>query len=80
MSDVNKLLHDLAQQARSEPAQPIDVRARVTQTLSSRLYAAPLDISPIVFAGVSVAIAAGFLIALLPTWMTLTDPWVAYLP
>lgn len=80
MNDIDKLLHNLAYQARSEPAQPIDVRARVMQTVSSRNYAAPLDISPIVFAGVSVAIAAGFLIALLPTWMTLMDPWVAYLP
>ncbi len=80
MNDVNKLLRDLAQQARSEPAQPVDVRARVTRTLFVRSRTSPLDIAPVVFAGISVAIAAGFLFVMLPTWLTLTAPWVAYRP
>lgn len=80
MNDVDQLLRNLAQQAHSLPAQPIDVRARVAQTLAKSTRMDSLDISPLVFAGVLVAIAAGFLVAIFPTWMTLTDPWVAYLP
>lgn len=79
-NDVDKLLRDLARAAQSEPVQPLDVRVRVMQTLSMQSRPAPLDFLPIAFAGAAVAVAAGFIIALLHAWQTLTEPWVAYMP
>lgn len=80
MNDVDKLLRGLSESARSEPARPLDVRARVLKTVSMQPRLAPLDMVPIAFAGAAMAVAATVLIALLPAWQTLTEPWVAYMP
>lgn len=80
MKNVDQVLGHLSAAARSEPALRVDVRARVLATLRHRARPAPLDLLPIVFAGASLTIAAATLIAMLPIWRTLAEPWVAYLP
>ncbi|MBM4005829.1 MAG: hypothetical protein FJ295_21510 [Planctomycetes bacterium] len=80
MNEVDKILNRLSEAARREAAPQVDVRTRVIETLSVRLRPAPLDFVPIAFAGAALAIAAVFLITMLPTWQAVTEPWVAYLP
>lgn len=80
MTDVDRLLRDLANGARPETATAIDVRARVLRTLSARPRPAPLEVAPIAFAGVAIAVAAVAVIALLPAWQTMLEPRVGYFP
>ncbi len=80
MTDVDRLLRELAETAQDAPVPAIDVRSRVLSTLASRSRQASLDVLPIAFAGAAVTVAAILLIMLLPLWRTMTEPWAAYLP
>ena len=80
MTDVDKLLHELSSIAQSDAPPTIDVCDRVMQTVSAQPQRTPLDSVPLAFAGATVAVAAIVLIALLPAWQAMFEPWVAYLP
>lgn len=78
MNRVDTILKQLANEARHEPAPDVDVRIHVLHTISTQRPAPKLDIVPIVFSGVAVTIAATLLVACLPSWETLYDPWASY--
>jgi len=80
MTDVDALLRALSNVARSDTALTIDVRARVLRTVAAQPRPAPLDVVPIAFAGAAVAVAAAVVVALLPEWRTMFEPWVSYFP
>ena len=80
MTNVDKLLRDLSTVARTEAQPAIDVRHSVLETLSAQPQPTRLDLTPIAFTGVAVAVAAAVVIALLPAWQTMSDPWGALLP
>jgi ABC-type phosphate/phosphonate transport system permease subunit len=80
MTDVDRVLRDLSSIVRSETGPAINVRARVIQTVATQSRCAPLDVLPIAFTGVAVAIAAAVVIVFLHAWQTMFEPWVAYLP
>jgi hypothetical protein len=39
---------------------------------------AKLDVIPILFSGVAVAVAASLIVACYPSWETVLDPWATY--
>ncbi len=80
MTDIDKILHDLSDVARTEVLQSVDVRARVMTTISSKPKSVPLDVLPIVVTAVAVAIAATAVFLLLPVWQTMFEPWASYFP
>lgn len=80
MTDVDKLLRDLSSIARRRAAPAVDVRARVLQTIATEPRPAPLDVLPIAATGVAIAVAAIVVIALLPAWQIMSEPWACYLP
>jgi ABC-type phosphate/phosphonate transport system permease subunit len=80
MTDVAKLLRELSRVDQTDAARAVNVRARVLQTITTQLRPAPLDVLPIAFTGVAIAVAAVVVIALLPAWQTMSEPWVCYLP
>lgn len=80
MTDVDRLLRELAGVARTKTAPAISVRTRVLQTIHAQPQSAPLDLVPAAFAGVAVAVAFAVLIALLPAWQAMFEPWVDYFP
>ncbi|MCR9210892.1 MAG: hypothetical protein NXI28_21915 [bacterium] len=78
MNNLDKLLNQLGDVARKEPAPDVDVRQRVLQTIAVQQPAPKLDIVPIVFSGVAVTVAATIFIACFPSWQTMFDPWASY--
>ncbi len=80
MTDADEVLCELSSLARLETEPVINVRTRVMRTISAQPRRAALDVMPVAFAGIAVTVAAGVLIALLPTWQMMFEPWIAYLP
>ena len=78
MKNLDKLLNQLGDVARKEPAPDIDVRQRVLQTIVVQRPMPKLDIVPIFTSGVAVTVAVTLLIAFLPSWQTMFDPWASY--
>ena len=76
MNDVDGLLKQLGESARREPSSTIDVRERVLQSVS--LVPVKVDWFPIICGGVACAVAATLLVACLPSWQTMFDPWASY--
>ncbi len=79
MTDIDQILRELSEAAREESPPPIDVRLSILETLRTRSQPACIDLTPIAFAGVSVAVAATVVFAFLPTWQSLSGPWVGLL-
>ena len=79
MTDVDRLLSGLSDVARRDSAPPVDLRARVMQTLTRHPQVVPREGPLFAFAGVAVAAAAAMAIALLPAWLAALDPWTYFL-
>ena len=79
MTDVEKMLHDLASAARADLGPEIDVRSRVIQTLSEPARIPPLERTPFVLGGVAVVVAVVGTILLIPKCQSMFDPWSTYL-
>lgn len=80
MTDVDKLLRELSSVARTEGQPAIDVRQSVLDTLATQTQPSRIDLTPVAFTGVAIAVAAVVVVALLPAWQTMSDPWVCLLP
>ena len=80
MTDVNRLLEDLAEQARREEPPPIDICEDVMSTLSVSPRVVGTDYTPVAIAAVAMTVAATAVIAFLPAWEAVSSPWVALLP
>ncbi len=82
MSDINidKLLRELSNLARTDSLPAVDVRSSVLQTLAAQSQPVRVDLTQVAFTAVSVAVAASVVIALLPAWQTMSEPWVCLLP
>ena len=78
-SDIATLVRSLSRRADEEPVAPIDVRARVAANLATEVRL-PVDAVPLACSGVAVAVAAAVVVALLPAWQAVSEPWIAYLP
>ena len=80
MTDPHDLLSELSKTARRESVPAVDVRPRVMESISVSSQIPRPDATPIVCCGIAVALAACVVIGLFPTWQTLSEPWVCYLP
>ena len=80
MTDVDKLLRELSRVARTQTLSMIDVRESVLRTLSAQSQPTRIDLTPIAFTTIAVAVASAVVIALLPAWQTMSEPWVCLLP
>lgn len=80
MIDPHDLLSELSNAARRESIPSVDVRMRVMESISVSSQIPRPDATPIVCCGIAVALAACVVIGLFPTWQTLSEPWVCYLP
>ena len=84
MTDVDRMLRELSTTARDAPPPTVDVRASVARTLAraSTTGAAPppREVLPLTLAGVAMALAASAVIAFLPAWRTMFEPWAGYFP
>lgn len=80
MTDVNRLLEDLAEQARCEDPPPIDICEDVMSTLSAQPRVVGTDYTPVAIATVAISVAATVVFAFLPAWEAMSNPWVALLP
>jgi hypothetical protein len=72
-------LRDLA--AHSSTASPpvIDVTDSVMSSIHDmRHIVVPLDRTPLIFGGITIAMAASLMIALLPSLTTMTQPWISF--
>ena len=78
MKPVDTLLNELGSAARSEVGPDVDVRAHVLETIAEHRLVPRLDIAPLLFGGTAITIAAGVLVAFLPSWQTVFDPWALY--
>jgi len=78
MKDVESLLGDLGRMARNEARPEVDVRSRVMSSIAAQPSVARLDLVPLVFSGVAVAVAAMLVISFLPSAETMLDPWASY--
>ncbi len=79
MTDVEKMLCDLASAGRMERAPAIDVKGRVCATLAESPRLLPLEKTPFVLAGMSIAAAVAAFIVLVPEWRSTFEPWAVYL-
>lgn len=79
--DVVERLEELARRAETAPVPAVDVRARVRATLREAAFdeAELIDRPALAFAGLSLAVTAGFFVAFLPALRLLWDPWLAYM-
>ena len=80
MTDLHKILNELGECARDATPPNVDVRQRVMESLAIRSQVLPPDPTPLAFCGVAIALAVSLLIAFLPLWQTLSEPWACYLP
>ncbi len=80
MIDPHTLLTDLSKSARRESVPAVDVRMRVMESLSVQSQIPRPDLTSVVCCGLAIALSACVVIAMFPTWQTLSEPWVCYLP
>ena len=76
MNDVDGLLNQLGKAARREPSPSVDVRERVLQSVS--IAPVKVDWFPVVCGGIACVVAATLLVACLPCWQTMFDPWASF--
>ena len=80
MNDIDAVLRELGDVARTAPAPRIDVQHRVLGTIAARGPVTWNDWVPLAVGGVAVATAAVVAITFMPTWNMMFEPWVGYFP
>lgn len=81
MKNVDKLLSELGRSARKGTPPEVNVHSQVLTTISKQevVFCTPkLDLVPIAFGGVAVAVAAIFCVVCFPSFQMLSDPWARY--
>ena len=72
-------LRELAAQSSTASPPVIDVTDSVMSSIHDmRNIAIPLDRTPLVVGGITIATAASLMIALLPSLTTMTQPWISF--
>ena len=72
-------LQELAAHGSTAPPPAIDVTDSVMSTIHDmRSIAIPFDRTPLIFGGITIAMAASLMIVLLPSLTTMTQPWISF--
>ena len=72
-------LRELAARSSTAPPPAIDVTDSVMSSIHDMRYIAiPFDRTPLVFGGITIAMAASLMIVLLPSLTTMTQPWISF--
>lgn len=72
-------LRELASRSSAAPPPMIDVTDAVMSSIHDmRNIAIPLDRTPLIVGGITIATAATLVLALLPSLTTMTQPWISF--
>lgn len=79
MNEPHDILNRLAARARDEVPLQVDVQGRVMETLACRPRPVKTETTTLVVSVLAVATAACIVLALLPAWQAISEPWACYL-
>ncbi len=72
-------LRELAARSSTAPPPAIDVTDSVMSSIHDmRHIVVPLDRTPLIAGGITIATAASLMTALLPSLTTMTQPWISF--